>query len=270
MNREAILVLGGTGKTGRRVAAQLKDQGLPVRIGSRSGQPRFDWLDETTWAPALEGVSAAYVVTAGVAPPMHRLNDLAVAQRVERLVLLSARAWQHVGDQDLLETEHQVKASGGPWTILRPTWFAQNFTEEPFLSALVRQGAVKLSTSHGLVPFVDAEDIAAVAVAALTQPGHVGQTYELSGPRMLTFGEAVDEIARFTGQDLSYVAASPEEVAAHLEPLGFPREFTAFLNRMFGWVDEGMEAYLSHGVQTVLGRQPRDFADYVRSASWDK
>jgi uncharacterized protein YbjT (DUF2867 family) len=159
-----------------------------------------------------------------------------------------------------------VQAAGADWTILRPTWFAQNFSESWWLRDALLEGTLSLPAGDGREPFVDAEDIAAVAIAALTEPGHAGETYELSGPRLLSFGEAVGEIAVASGQALRYVAVSPEAYAAHERERGAPPEITGILDQLCGWIAQGRNAHLSDGVQRALGREPRDFAEYVREA----
>src|SRR5262249_16886506 len=178
-----ILVLGGRGKTGRRVLERLTARGLPVRVGSRSGQPPFDWEDQTTWAPALEGVGSVYisyypdVAAPGAVEAVGSFARLAVAKGVQRHVLLSGR-----GEREAELAELAVRESGAKLTILRSTWFSQNFSED-FMLAYVLSGEVALPAGNTPEPFVDAEDIADVAVAALTEDGHVGQLYELTGPR---------------------------------------------------------------------------------------
>ena len=190
------LVLGGTGKTGRRVVERLAARGLPVRIGSRSGEPPFDWDDRATWAPALQGVGSVYIsyypdiAVPGAVETVGSFAELAVASGVPRLVLLSGR-----GEREAELAEQAVHDSGADLTILRSTWFNQNFSESYFLDYLL-EGEVALPAGDTGEPFVDADDIADVAVAALTDDRHIGQLYELTGPRLLSFAEAVAEIAR--------------------------------------------------------------------------
>ena len=196
MNTNTILVIGSTGKTGKRVATRLTDRGIDVRHGSRSSATPFDWEKPSTWAPALDGVTAVYVTYSpdlavpGSVEAITELVALAVAAGVRRLVLLSGR-----GEEEAERAEDVVRASGAEWTIVRATWFAQNFSEGNFADD-VAAGVVALPVGDVLEPFVDADDIADVAVAALTEDRHVGQTYELTGPRLLTFADAVSEIAR--------------------------------------------------------------------------
>ncbi|MEU9116702.1 NAD(P)H-binding protein [Streptomyces sp. NPDC048483] len=265
MSKKEILVLGGTGKVGSRVVAQLQERGVPVRAASRSGRTRFDWDDESTWGPAVEGVDAAFVVCLEGRSDSSQLArafvEFAVSKGVRRLVLLSARGVEN--HQDLLVPEQSVRASGAEWTILRPSWFAQNFTELPLFTAAIEAGELALPTGDGLEPFIDAEDIAAVGVAALTEEGHAGQTYEMTGPRLLTFETAVQEIATATGREVRFVTLEPEEYTARLSALGASGDEIMLMDGLFAAIREGRQAHLSDGVPRALGREPRDFGAYV-------
>lgn len=267
-NRKNItLVLGGTGKTGRRVAERLKAMGVPTRIGSRSGTPPFDWDDPSTWAAALQEVKAVYVTYAPdlavpAAPPAIRaFSDLAVKSGVQRLVLLSGR-----GEEEAQRCERIVQNAGAAWTILRASWFNQNFSEGAF-QELVLGGVVALPAGPVGEPFVDVDDIAEVAVAALTEDGHAGQLYELTGPRLLTFTEAVAEIAQASGREVRYQQISAEMFTTALAEQHVPAEAVGLLNYLFTTVLDGRNAYLTDGVQRALGRPPRDFSDYARNAT---
>ena len=216
------LVLGGTGKTGRRVVERLRARGLPVRMGSRSGEPPFDWEDRATWAPALQGVGSVYIsyypdiAVPGAVETVGSFAELAVASGVPRLVLLSGR-----GEREAELAEQAVHDSGADLTILRSTWFNQNFSESYFLDYLL-EGEVALPAGDTGEPFVDADDIADVAVAALTDDRHIGQLYELTGPRLLSFAEAVAEIADATGREIRYAPISLEDVRIRAHRTGHP------------------------------------------------
>jgi uncharacterized protein YbjT (DUF2867 family) len=267
------LVLGGTGKTGRRIAARLEARGLPVRVGSRSGSPPFDWEDESTWPAALEGAGAAYIsyypdiVAPGGREKVGSFAELAVRSGVSRLVLMAGR-----GEPEADEAERAVQAVGGDLTILRPTWFNQNFSEGGF-GDLVRAGVVALPAGETPDPFIDADDIADVAVAAFTDDAHIGEIYELTGPRLLTFEEAVGEIAAATGREIEYVPVSVDEHLAALAEYGVPEEARSVIGYLFTTVLDGRNAHLADGVQRALGRDPRDFAAFAREAAasgaWD-
>ena len=262
-----ILVLGGTGKTGRRVAARLGALGRPVRIGSRAGRPSFDWDDATTWAPAVNGTAAAYVTYQpdlsfpGAAECISAFARAAAAAGVERLVLLSGR-----GEPEAVPAEDAVRTAGVPWTVLRASWFAQNFSEH-FLLGPVLDGVIALPAGDVAEPFVDADDVAAVAVAALTEPGHAGRTYELTGPRLLTFSDVAAEISTATGRAVQYVAVTPTEYASEAVAQGVPAAEAGPMAELFARVLDGHNAYLDTGVRQALGREPRDFSAYAREAA---
>ncbi|MFC7310640.1 NAD(P)H-binding protein [Streptomyces monticola] len=263
----SVLVIGGTGKTGRRVVRQLTERGRRAVAASRSGERRFDWRDKSTWEPAVAEVRAAYLVdaqTEDAAALMAEFAEVAVRAGVRRLVLLSARAWEQSDAPAAFAVEDAVRASGAEWTVLRPTWFAQNFSEEAFLRDAVAAGRVELPTGDGLEPFIDAEDIAAAAATALVDDGHAGEVYALSGPRLMTFGDCVHEIAAATGRDLTYVPVSPPQYVTHLLGRGFDKEYAEFAADLLGAVADNGGAYLSDGVQRLLGRPPRDFTAYVQ------
>jgi uncharacterized protein YbjT (DUF2867 family) len=261
------LVLGGTGKTGRRVAERLAARGRSVRIGARSGTPPFDWNDRSTWAPALEGAEAAYisyypdVAIPGAAEIVGSFAELAVKSGVPRLVLLSGR-----GEAEAERAEQAAWDSGAELTILRSTWFAQNFNEGAFVD-LVLAGEVTLPAGNTPEPFVDVDDIADVAVAALTEKGHEGKLYELTGPRLLTFEQAVGEIARAADREIRYVPVSMAAFESLLAEQEVPAEIVWLLKYLFSEVLDGRNAHVMDGVQRALGREPRDFSQFARDAA---
>jgi uncharacterized protein YbjT (DUF2867 family) len=267
MTQELTMVLGGTGKSGRRVAQRLKERGVPIRTGSRSGSPPFDWDDEDTWGPALRGVRSAYVTVQpdlavpGAPEKVRELAALAVKSGVRRLVLLSGR-----GEKRALLGEKAVQESGAEWTIVRSTWFSQNFSEG-FFRDQVLSGEVALPAGSVKEPFVDADDIADVAVAALTEDRHRGEVYELTGPRLLTFSEAIDEIAAAAGRAIRYVPIPVEQYASMLARFEVPPDLVSLVVYLFTEVLDGRNARLADGVERALGRPPRDFADYARKAA---
>jgi uncharacterized protein YbjT (DUF2867 family) len=264
---QPTLVLGGSGKTGRRVAKRLAARGVPVRLGSRSGEPPFDWEDHDTWAPALHGVESVYVsyypdlAIPGAVDAVRELVEIAEEQGVRRLALLSGR-----GEDEAQRAEEVVQESGVDWTIVRSSWFNQNFSENYLLDAVL-SGEVVLPAGDVGEPFIDADDIADVVVAALTEDGHAGQLYEVTGPRLLTFTEAVAEIAAATGRDIHYAQVSPEEYSADLAEEGVPADFIWLVTYLFTTVLDGRNAQVKDGVQRALGREPREFAEYARETA---
>jgi len=268
-----VLVLGGNGKTGSRVAERLRERGVGVRLGSRSATPRFDWEDPATWPAAIEGTSAAYIsyypdiAIPGAPEAIDAFAKQAIASGVRRLVLLSGR-----GEEEAQRAEEVLHASGADWTIVRCSWFNQNFSEG-FLLDPILSGEVALPAGDVPEPFVDAEDIADVATAALTEEGHEGRIYELTGPRLLSFADAVGEIAAATGRPIQFVPVPIEDYSAVLEEAGLPDDLVWLIRYLFAEVLDGRNAHVNDGVQQALGRPARDFSDYVRTTAasgvWD-
>lgn len=268
-----VLVTAGTGKTGRRVAERLAWLGVPHRVGSRRGEPPFDWDDESTWPAALDGMGAAYVAyvpdlaAPGGRETVRRFTEAALERGVTRLVLLSGR-----GEPVARAAEDDLRASGAAWTIVRAAWFNQNFGEH-FLYEQVLEGAIALPAGDVAEPFVDAEDLADVAVAALTDDRHVGEVYEVTGPRLLTFADAAASISRALGRPVTYVPVSAEEYRAGALAAGLPPAEVDALVDLFATVLDGRNASLADGVQRALGRPARDFDDYARATAaagvWD-
>ena len=266
-----ILVLGGTGKSGRRIAARLHQH--DIRIASRRGEYRFDWDDDSSWARAAAGADAVYisyypdVSFPGAADRVGAFARTAVANGVRHLVLLSGR-----GEPDAEPTEDAVRESGAESTILRCGWFMQNFSEH-FLLEPVLDGVIALPAGDVAEPFLDVDDLADVAVAALTRAGHVGAVYELTGPRLLTFADVAAELSRATGRDIEYVSVPIEQYPAAAAEAGVPAEEIAPLTELFARVLDGHNAYLTSDVERVLGRRARDFAEYAAEAAatgvWD-
>ncbi|MEJ6783509.1 NAD(P)H-binding protein [Aminobacter sp. Piv2-1] len=262
-----FLILGGTGKTGRRVAERLAARGLPVRIGSRAASPAFDWDDRSTWVATLQGVRAVYIAyhpdlaAPGAAGIVGDFARLAVGMGVKRLVLLSGR-----GEPEAQRAEQAVIASGADWTVLRCSWFMQNFSEA-FLLDAVLSGEVALPVGDVGEPFVDADDIADAAVAAFIDDRHIGQLYEMTGSRLLSFRDAVAEIARATGRDVRFTEITSAEFEAGLGAAGLPADLVGLLMMLFTEVFDGRNAHIADGVERALGRPARDFHDYATAVA---
>jgi uncharacterized protein YbjT (DUF2867 family) len=262
-----VLVTGATGKTGRRIAARLRAAGVPVREGSRRADPPFEWADKGTWETTLEGVGAAYlayfpdITSPGAAETVAELAEVAVARGVRRLVLLSGR-----GEAGAQYAEQLVQASGADLTVIRSAWFMQNFSEGHLLEAVL-SGEITVPAGTVGEPFADVDDIADIAVAAFSDDRHIGQTYEVTGPRLITFAEAAAEISAAAGREVRYRDVSGPEARDQLLRAGVPAEFADDLVMLFAGVLDGHNAYLGDGVQKALDREPRDFTDFVRTAA---
>jgi uncharacterized protein YbjT (DUF2867 family) len=265
-----ILVLGATGKTGRRLVRRLRAAGETVRAASRSGEVRFDWYEPATWQAALTGASAVYVVAPENDPtPAHDFVKQAVELGVTRFVVLSARGIDHVDKRfgrGMVAAEDAVRESGTEWTIIRPNNFNQNFDEGLWQPPLIH-GRLALPVGDTPEPFIDAEDVAEVAARLLTRDGHAGKVYELSGPHALPFEEAVANIAQVSARTIQYVVLTPEEYHAELLAQGYPEAAAETLRAMFAVLRAGHIAKPADGVQRVLGRPPTDFAAYAARAA---
>jgi uncharacterized protein YbjT (DUF2867 family) len=261
-----ILVIGSTGKTGTRVADRLESRGFHVRHGSRSADIPFDWENPQTWAPALAGVDKVYITyypdlaVPGSVDAVRGLAERAKEAGVSRLVLLSGR-----NEVEAERAEDVVTACGLEWTIVRAAFFAQNFSEGAWLDEVLA-GSVALPVRDVQEPFVDADDIADVVVAALTEDRHLGQLYELTGPRLLSFGDAVAEVGAAAGRDITFESVPIDQYVAIIADHGLPQDFIWLLNHLFTVV-LGSKAQLADGVQRALGREPKDFAEYARETA---
>jgi uncharacterized protein YbjT (DUF2867 family) len=274
MTISPMLILGGKGKTGRRVVAQLEAAGVPVRPASRSSERRFDWYDESTWPGIVAGVHTAYL-----APPVGptglaqacRFVKQAADEGLRRVVLLSGRGVGSPGREFAvyesgLDLEHALKDSGADWTIVRPAWFMQNFSED-FLREYVMAGEIRLSAGTGAEAWIDTDDVGDVMAAALLDERHTGQTYSLSGPRTLTMAEVAGELTTATGRPIRYVDLEPDEHVAELTGFGLTQEDAEAVRDLFAVIRNHRSEYVSNGVEEVLGRAPRDFTDWARSTA---
>lgn len=272
MQIKPILVIGANGKTGSRVTAKLEAQGYPVRRGSRNAAVPFDWEAPDTWGPALEDVGSAYVTYfpdlafPGAVDKLDALCNAARDSGVERLVLLSGR-----GEHHARLGEEVVRNSGVDFTIVRAAWFAQNFSEG-YLRDPVMAGVLPMPGGMFLEPIIDVEDISDVVMAALTEPGHSGELYEVTGPRLMSFAEMAVELSRAIGRPIRHMPISFEDFDANVASAGgdFVADvFTAIARETL----DGRNAHITDGVARALGRPARDFSEFARAAvgngAWD-
>jgi uncharacterized protein YbjT (DUF2867 family) len=266
MNTSPILVIGSTGKTGRRIARTLAERGYTVRHGSRQAQTPFDWDRPETWPPALAGVRAAYIsffpdlAIPGASDKIEALTSAAKQAGVERLVLISGR-----GEKNAQHCEDIVRSCGLDFTLVRTAWFAQNFSEG-YLRDPALAGEIALPAGYVREPIVDADDIADVAVAALTEDHHSGQLYEVTGPRLLSFAEAAAELSTAIGHEVRYIPLTLDQFHAAMTEIGGPL-IADVITEICRETLDGRNEWLGDGVQRALGREPRDFADFCRSTA---
>lgn len=266
MQTKPILVVGATGKTGSRVVSQLESKGIAVRRGSRGSEIPFDWDAPATWAPALSGVSKAYVTYfpdlafPGAVETLEAFCKVAAACELEHIVVLSGR-----GEHHARLGEEVVRASGIPFTIVRAAWFAQNFSEG-YLRDPILAGVLPMPGGDVAEPIIDIDDIADVVVAALTEEGHTAELYEVTGPRLMTFAEMARDLSEAIGRPIQHIPITFEEFHANIAASGgdFVADvFTAIARETL----DGRNAQTANGVERALGRTPRDFSDFATRAA---
>lgn len=265
MTTQPILVIGATGKTGSRVAAKLEAKGLQVRRGARRSATPFDWEDPATWAPVLRGVSKAYVTYfpdlafPGAVEQLEAFTKAAAASGLQHIVLLSGR-----GEHHARLGEEVVRNSGLGFTLVRAAWFAQNFSEG-YLRDPILAGVLPMPGGDIAEPIIDIDDIADVAVAALTEDGHEGALYEVTGPRLMTFAEMAEALSAATGRPIQHIPISFEEFHANVAAAGgeFVADVFAAIARE---TLDGRNAHTADGVERALGRKPRDFTLFAQAA----
>lgn len=268
ITKNNILVIGGTGKTGRKVVEGLQQRNQNVRIGSRSNDPKFDWNDPATWSDALAGMGKVYITyhpdlaVPGALEAIEGLTEAAKKAGVKKAVLLSGK-----GEEEAERCEQVVAGSGLDYTLVRASWFNQNFSES-FLLDPILACYVALPMPEARIPFVDTSDIAEVVVKALLDDVHNGKTYEITGPRAITFAEAVKEIADSTGKEIKYQPVSLEAYNAMMQSAGVPADYIWLFDYLFREVLSKEEnQVVSADVEKVLGRKARDFSEYARATA---
>lgn len=273
LKSDPILVTGGTGKTGLRIVNLLKEKGYEVRVGSRSAALPFDWDHEATWEPCLTGCRAAYISYApdlampGAPDAIEAFCRQAKKSGVQRVVLLSGR-----GEVEAQKCEEIVKESGLEWTIVRASWFNQNFSEGAFLP-MIEAGNITLPAADVPEPFVDIDDIAEIAAEALISADHVGELYEVTGPELLTFNDLASILSDVTGRDILFTKVPHQGFLNEVAASGAPKDVLWMLDYLFATVLDGRNAYMCDGIKRALGREPTSFRAYAEkiaaSGQWD-
>ncbi len=265
MTDQPILVIGATGKTGSRVASKLEAKGVTVRRGARRSETPFDWEDPATWAPVLSGVSKAYVTYfpdlafPGAVEKLEAFTKLAAETGLQHIVLLSGR-----GEHFATIGEEVIRNSGLPFTIVRAAWFAQNFSEG-YLRDPILAGVLPMPGGDTPEPIIDIDDIADVVVAALTEEGHIGERYEVTGPRLMTFAEMAKVLSAALGRHIQHIPITFEDFHANVAASGDDFVADVFTQIARETLD-GRNASTADGVERALGRKPRDFAEFAQTA----
>ena len=274
MQNSPILIIGKSGKTGVRVDQRLQALGYTTRGVSRSSDIPFDWNNKTTWPDALRGTESAYVTyqpdlaVPTAAQDMRDFLDLAIDMGLRHVVLLSGR-----GEAGARHAEDLLKSSGLEWNVVRASWFMQNFSES-FMIEGILAGELMLPAGATLEPFIDVDDIADVAVAALTRPELRNRLFEVSGPRAMTFAECVDEISRAAGYPIRFTRISVDDFIGALAQQGAPEDLQWLMRELFSVVFDGRNSTPTHGVEEALGRPATDFREYldkvIASGAWSR
>lgn len=272
--KENILVIGGTGKTGRKVASKLTSIGHNVRIGSRSSSPAFDWHKPDSWSTALEGMDKVYITfqpdlaVPGALEAIETLTKQAKKNNIKKLVLLSGK-----GEREAELCEQVIIHSGINYTIVRASWFNQNFSESFFLDP-IREGFVALPQANAKVPYVDTDDISDVAVEALIDDKHNGKIYQLTGPRQLTFKQVIEEISEATGRDIAFTPIALSAYTTMMKQQDISEDFIWLVEYLFSEVlGNPSNSEITNDIEQVLKRPAKDFKTYVRETAltgvWD-
>lgn len=268
MESENILVIGGTGKTGRRVLEELKKQNHNVKVGSRNSYPVFDWNNPSTYVQALKGIDRAYIVyypdlaVPGAKEAIATLTEVALKEGLEKVVLLSGK-----GETEAEACEDIVANSGLNYTLVRASWFNQNFSESFFLEPILA-GHVALPMSEVEIPFVDANDIAEVVTKVLLDDAYNNQIITVTGPRKLTFKDVIKEIATEANRTINFQPISLEEYNEAMKKVGLPDDYVWLFGYLFKEVLGNIEnQVVSNDVESVLGRKATDFSEFVKKTA---
>jgi len=264
MKTENILVIGGTGKTGKRIVTLLKERGHHVRIGSRSASPAFDWHQPEGWEATLVGMDKVYITyqpdlaVPGALDAIKRLVQEAKKASVKKLVLLSGK-----GEREAELCEQVVISSGIDYTIVRASWFNQNFSEN-FLLEPILEGVVALPQANVKIPFVDTDDIAEVAVEALLDDIHHGHIYQLTGPEAITFREAIEIIAQASNRSVQFIPITVKEYGDGMRKAKLPEDFVWLIEYLFEEVlGNPANSEITNDVEMILNRKPISFTEYA-------
>jgi len=258
-----IAVIGASGKTGTRVVNLLQQQGRRVRPLSRHSDIPFDWQNRSGWSTALRDVTAAYVTYyPDLAVPqaeadIQALVAVAKAEGVEQLVLLSGR-----GEDGAQKAEIVVQESGLRWNIVRASWFMQNFSESFMLEGL-QDGMLVLPQPKAKEPFIDVDDIAEIAVAALTKAELANQLFEVTGPELLTFSQCIADIATASERSIDFLPVPVDAFLAGAKAQGVPDDMSWLVKELFVNVLDGRNEFITDTVEQVLGKPARRFSQYV-------
>lgn len=261
------LIIGSSGKTGSRILSKLKQEGYPVRLGSRNAGPPFDWEKPESWNDVLQGINQVYIsFQPDLAVPssleaIKTLVQVCQKNQVKRLVLLSGR-----GEPEARACEQIVQNSGLEWTILRSSWFLQNFSEGIFLES-ISAGRVLFPKVETREPFVDLDDLCDLAFASLVTENHKNKLYELTGPELVSFRDVFETIAEVTNQTIPFEELPLDDYLSTLKEFGLPEDVLWLIDYLFRTVLDGRNESVENDLELALGRKPKDFRTYAKETA---
>ncbi|MFV9550441.1 NmrA family NAD(P)-binding protein [Algibacter sp. PT7-4] len=268
MKSENILVIGGTGKTGRRVAENLTQSGHNVRVVGRKTTPVFDWENPETYTLALKDIDRAYIVyypdlaVPGSRDAITKLTKKALKAGLKKVVLLSGK-----GETEAEACEDIVANSGLNYTLVRASWFNQNFSEGAFLEFILN-GTVALPMPDAKIPFVDVNDIADVVSKVLLDDSYNGQTITVTGPEKRTFKEVVEIIAKAINKPIQFTPISIEEFKNGMHKAGLPDAYVWLFGYLFKEVLGNPDNQtISNDIVKVLGKPATDFKTFAKQTA---
>ncbi|OEK00388.1 NmrA family transcriptional regulator [Roseivirga sp. 4D4] len=267
MTQNNILVIGGTGKTGRKVVERLTRRGINVRIGSRNASPSFDWEKPEDWKTALQGMDKVYITfqpdlaVPGAKEAITELTEQSKACGIKKLVILSGR-----GEHEAELCEQIIQQSGIDWSVVRADWFNQNFSESFFLDPILA-GQVAVPRAETKIPFTDTDDIADVVVEALLDDQYTGEVLELTGPELWSMEEVIKEIAKVTNREIGFHSISLEDYTKMMRDHQVPDAYIWLINYLFTNVLDGRNSSTTNTIEEVLGRPAKRFSDYVKETA---
>ncbi|MDI4658843.1 SDR family oxidoreductase [Xanthobacter autotrophicus] len=269
---DAILVIGATGNVGRPLVEALTARGAKVKAASRSGKAVdgaegvvFDYADPASFGPAFDGVKSAFVMLpTGSLDPKGQLAPViaAASARKVKVVFLSVLGADADEAIPYRQVERALEASGTPYVILRPNWFADNF--HTFWKAGLDHGVIALPAGEGKSSFIDTRDIAESAAAALTSDRFDGRAFNLTGPEALGYGDAAAILATVIGKPVAYTPIDDDTFVGILVGTGVPQDYARFLASIFMPVREGWTSAVTTDVETLTGHAPRSLETYAK------
>ncbi|OAQ39801.1 hypothetical protein A5893_09500 [Pedobacter psychrophilus] len=277
---EKILITGATGTIGKAVVKHLKAKNASFLIASRNPEEaaekfgsdinvvKFEFEDISTFENAVDGVSKVFLL----GPPLrYDLADVLMpfldflkAKNILEVVYISALGAEKMGDTLTFHTiiEEKLKADGFDYTILKPSFFSQNFKNYEWEN-ITQRGITYVTAGEGKVGFIDVDDIGLVASTVLTSTGHSKKIYELTGPELLSYQDAATLLSEVTGKQIVYPNPSIEEYTKALKAAGAPDFIAPYMTSVYSLISDHKVNFLTNNVETITGKKPSLLRDVL-------